>query len=144
MSSFRTLGRRASFWVAAAVVAHTLWTSAAPSMTYPLYASEWGLTHTVTTAIFAVFPIVVVAVLIFSGDISDYMGRRSTILIGLSSSLLGTALFAIAPSVLWVFVALVSVFARAPRPQHCWSSALRDKRRVPVPSILSRRRLGSF
>src|SRR5205807_158255 len=31
-------------------------------------------------------------------------GRRSTILIGLSSSLLGTALFAIAPSVLWVFV----------------------------------------
>src|ERR1700682_6108310 len=104
MSSFHTLGRRASFWVAAAVIAHTLWTSAAPSLTYPLYASEWGLTHTVTTAIFAVFPIVVVAVLIFSGDISDYMGRRSTILIGLGSSLLGTALFAIAPSVLWVFV----------------------------------------
>src|SRR5258705_13366187 len=104
MSSFRTLGRRASFWVAAAVVVHTLWTSAAPSMTYPLYASEWGLTHTATTAIFAVFPIVVVAVLLFSGGISDYIGRRSTILIGLSSSLLGAALFAIAPSVLWVFV----------------------------------------
>src|ERR1700675_1548850 len=104
MNSLRTLGRRASFWVAAAVVAHTLWTSAAPSMTYPLYASEWGLTHTATTAIFAVFPIVVVAVLLFSGGISDYIGRRSTILIGLSSSLLGTALFAIAPSVLWVFV----------------------------------------
>jgi len=73
-------------------------------MTYPLYASEWGLTHTATTAIFAVFPIVVVAVLLFSGGISDYIGRRSTILIGLSSSLLGAALFAIAPSVLWVFV----------------------------------------
>src|ERR1700722_5429344 len=104
MSSFRTLGRRASFWVTAAVVAHTLWTSAAPSMTYPLYASEWGLTHTATSAIFAVFPIVVVAVLLFSGGISDYIGRRSTILIGLSSSLLGAALFAVAPSVLWVFV----------------------------------------
>jgi MFS family permease len=104
MSSFRTLGRRASFWVTAAVVAHTLWTSAAPSMTYPLYASEWGLTHTATTAIFAVFPMVVVAVLLFSGSISDYIGRRSTILIGLSSSLLGAALFAVAPSVLWVFV----------------------------------------
>jgi MFS family permease len=73
-------------------------------MTYPLYASEWGLTHTATTAIFAVFPLVVVAVLIFSGDISDYIGRRSTILIGLSSSLLGTALSAMAPSVLWVFL----------------------------------------
>ncbi len=43
--SVRTLGRRASFWVASAVVAHTLWTSAAPSMTYPPYASEWNLTH---------------------------------------------------------------------------------------------------
>ena len=104
MNSLRTLGRRASFWVAAAVVAHTLWTSAAPSMTYPLYASEWGLTHTATTAIFAVFPIVVVAVLLFSGGISDYIGRRSTILIGLSSSLLGAALFAVAPNVLWVFI----------------------------------------
>jgi hypothetical protein len=39
--------QRASFWVATAVVAHTLWTSAAPSMTYQLYASEWNLTHTV-------------------------------------------------------------------------------------------------
>jgi MFS family permease len=98
------LNRRASFWVATAVVAHTLWTSAAPSMTYPVYAAEWNLTHTATAALFAVFPIVVVAVLIFSGDISDYMGRRSTILIGLGSSLLGTLLFAVAPSVLWVFV----------------------------------------
>jgi len=34
----------------------------------------------------------------------DYIGRRATILIGLTSSLLGTALFAVAPSVLWVFV----------------------------------------
>jgi MFS family permease len=99
----RMLGRRASFWVVTAVVAHTLWTSAAPSMTYRLYASEWGLSPAETTAIFAVFPIVVVAVLIFSGDISDYIGRRSTLLIGLSSSLVGTVLFAIAPSVLWVF-----------------------------------------
>src|SRR6202140_5496155 len=103
MSSFHTLSRRASFWVAAAVVVHTLWTNSPPSMTYPLYVSEWGLTHTATAAIFAVFPIVVVAVLIFSGDISDYIGRRSTLLIGLSSSLVGTVLFAIAPSVLWVF-----------------------------------------
>ena len=68
------LSQRASFWVAASVVMHTLWTSAAPAMTYPLYASEWHLTPTVTTAIFAVYPLVVVTVLIFFGDISDYIG----------------------------------------------------------------------
>jgi hypothetical protein len=58
------LGQRASFWVAAGVVAHTLWTSAAPAMTYPLFAEEWHLTHTVTTGVFAIYPIVVAAVLV--------------------------------------------------------------------------------
>jgi hypothetical protein len=33
-------GRQASFWVSAAVVVHTFWTSAAPAMTYRLYAEE--------------------------------------------------------------------------------------------------------
>ena len=102
--AFPTLGRTASFWVSAAVVAHTLWTSAAPAMTYPLYAAEWNLTPTATTAIFAVYPIVVVAVLIAFGDISDYIGRRTTMLIGLFASLIGVMMFALAPDVVWVFI----------------------------------------
>ena len=97
------LGRRASFWVSAGVVAHTLWGSAAPAMTYQLYAEEWRLTHTVTTGIFAIYPIVVVTVLIFFGDISDHIGRRATLLLGLGASLIGAFLFAVAPDVLWLF-----------------------------------------
>ncbi|WP_420994191.1 MFS transporter [Cupriavidus sp. 30B13] len=99
----RAPGPGAGFWVAAAVVAHTLWTSAAPSMTYPLYASAWGLTPTQTTGIFAVYPIVVVAVLVVLGDLSDYAGRRATMLLGLSASLAGTLLFAAAPGVMWLY-----------------------------------------
>jgi predicted MFS family arabinose efflux permease len=98
-----TLGRQASFWVSAGVVAHTLWTSAAPAMTYQLYAEEWRLTHTVTTGIFAIYSIVVVTVLILFGDISDHIGRRTTMLFGLAASLIGVFLFAVAPSVLWLF-----------------------------------------
>jgi hypothetical protein len=45
------LGQRASFWIAAAVVVYALWTSAAPAMSYPLYAAEWHLTPAVTTSI---------------------------------------------------------------------------------------------
>jgi predicted MFS family arabinose efflux permease len=97
------LGRRASLIVSAGVVAHTLWTSAAPAMAYRLYAQEWHLSHTVTTGIFAVYPIVVVAVLIVFGDLSDHIGRRVTMLAGLSASLAGTLLFALAPDVLWLF-----------------------------------------
>jgi MFS family permease len=97
------LGQRTSFWVAAGVVAHTLWTSAAPAMTYPLFAEEWHLTHTVTTGVFAIYPIVVAAVLVGFGDVSDYVGRRAAILWGVGASLFGTLLFALAPDVLWLF-----------------------------------------
>jgi MFS family permease len=97
------LGRRTSFWVAAGVAAHTFGTSAAPAMTYPLFAEEWHLTHTVTTGVFAIYPIVVAAVLVGFGDLSDYVGRRIVILWGVGASLVGTLLFALAPDVLWLF-----------------------------------------
>lgn len=107
--SVHTLSQRASFWVAAAVVCHTLWTSAAPAMTYPLYVSEWGLTPLTTTAIFAIYPVVVVGVLICFGDISGVIGRRAAILSGLAASLLGVLMFAVATDVAWVFTGRVAM-----------------------------------
>src|SRR3984893_1460416 len=76
-------GRRASLLVSAGVVSHTLWTSAAPALTYRLYAQEWHLTHTVTAGIFAIYPISVVVMLIGFGGVSDHIGRRATMLSGL-------------------------------------------------------------
>src|SRR5712664_330389 len=93
------LGRRASLVVSAGVVGHTLWTSAAPALTYRLYAEEWHLTHTMTAGIFAVYPIAVVALLIGFGGISDHIGRRATMLAGLVAPLIGALLFALAPTV---------------------------------------------
>jgi MFS family permease len=100
-----SLGPRASLFVSAGVVAHTLWTSAAPALAYRIYADEWHLNHTVTTGIFAIYPVVVVLTLIGVGDISDHIGRRATMLMGLGASLAGTVLFAVAPDVLWLFAA---------------------------------------
>ncbi|WP_175709192.1 MFS transporter [Burkholderia ambifaria] len=99
------LDRRASFWVSAGVVAHTLWTSAAPTMTYRLYAREWHLTSTTTAEIFAIYPIVVVGVLVLFGGLSDQIGRRATMLLGLGASFLGALILALAPDVSWLFVA---------------------------------------
>ncbi|MGY3423250.1 MFS family permease [Bradyrhizobium sp. F1.13.4] len=98
------LGERMARWVSAGVVAHTLWTSAAPAMVYPLYAAQWHLTHVTITGIFAIYPVVVVAVLVAFGDISDHLGRRAAMLLGLAASLSGVLLFAVAPSVSWLFV----------------------------------------
>ncbi|WP_328518709.1 MFS transporter [Kribbella sp. NBC_00359] len=99
----RTLSRRASFWTAAAVAGISLWTSAAPTTAYPLYASTWHLTPTATTAIFAVYPVVLVVFLLLFGQLSDYIGRRATMLYGVGALFAGVLLFAIAPSVGWVY-----------------------------------------
>ncbi|GIF23300.1 hypothetical protein Ate02nite_60300 [Paractinoplanes tereljensis] len=82
-----------------------LWTSAAPSLTYPLYGQEWDLDTTVTTSLFAVFPVALIVVLVFAADLPDRIGHRSSIQLGITASLAGAILFAVAPSVAWVFVA---------------------------------------
>ena len=63
------------------------------------------ISHTVTAGIFAIYPIVVVAVLVGFGGISDHIGRRAAMLMGLAASLAGTLLFAVASSVIWLFLA---------------------------------------
>ena len=68
--------------MSAGVVAHALWTKAAPAMAYRLYAAEWHFSQTATTMIFALYPAAVVAALVGFGDISDHIGRRATILAG--------------------------------------------------------------
>jgi MFS family permease len=100
----RTLSRRASFAVSAAIVGLALWTSGAPAITYPLYAEEWHLTTTTTTVIFALYPIALVVSLAIVGNLSDYIGRRSAMLLGVTASFIGVLLFALAPSVGWLFV----------------------------------------
>ncbi|EJJ28818.1 MFS transporter [Rhizobium sp. CF142] len=102
--SRKVFGREASFLTAAAVVAHTIWTSAAPALTYPLYAQEWHLTTFTTTAIFAIYPVFVVLMLVVFGNVSDYIGRREAMLLGLAASLAGTLIFALAPNVDWIFI----------------------------------------
>ncbi|MGF6233848.1 MFS family permease [Inquilinus ginsengisoli] len=97
--SRRVLSRRASFWTAAGVVAHTLWTSAAPAMTYPLYARQWNLTPTLTTAIFAIYPVTVVGALLVFGDLSDRIGRGRAMFYGVAASASGVLLFALATDV---------------------------------------------
>jgi len=99
-----TLSTRGSFWTAASVAGLALWASAAPTVVYPLYAAEWQVTPSVTTAIFAIYPIVLVPVLIVFGNLSDFIGRRAVILIGLAALGVGSVAFGLAPDLTWVFI----------------------------------------
>lgn len=99
-----SLSTRGSFWTAASVAGLALWASAAPTVVYPLYAAEWHVAPTVTTAIFAIYPAVLVPVLIVFGNLSDVIGRRAVILIGLAALGLGSVAFGLAPDLTWVFI----------------------------------------
>lgn len=100
----RSLSQRASFWTAGAVVALALWTSACPTMIYPLYQADWGITSTTVAWIFAAYPIALIPVLVVFGDLSDHIGRRATILLGLGAELAGVLLFVLARDVTWLLV----------------------------------------
>ncbi|MFD8421780.1 MFS transporter [Streptomyces sp. NPDC059466] len=96
------LNARAAFWTAGAVVALALWTSACPTMTYPLYQADWHVSTTTVTWIFAAYPIALIPVLIIFSDLSDHIGRRSAMLLGLLAELVGVLLFAFADGVPWL------------------------------------------
>ena len=90
------LGRRASLWVSFGVAVHTLWTSAAPALSYRLYAEDWHLSPLDTTGVFAIYPVFVVATLTLLGNLSDHLGRRLTMLAALAGSLIGALMLAFA------------------------------------------------
>jgi len=92
-------GIRGTFWAAASVLALCLWASGAPSVLYPSYAAEWHLPAVVITSVFGTYPLALLIVLLFFGGISDYIGRRRSMLIGVALIGISAAVFALAPNV---------------------------------------------
>jgi MFS family permease len=99
-----TLGNRASFWTAGAVVALALWTSACPTLAYPVYQAQWGISTTTVTWIFAAYPLTLIPVLIIFGDLSDHIGRRAAMVAGLLAELVGVLMFILGRDVGWLLV----------------------------------------
>jgi MFS family permease len=105
MTTMKTwgLGRRGTFWSASAVLALCLWASGAPSVLYPVYAAEWHLPAVVTTSVFATYPVALLIVLLFFGGLSDSIGRRRAILLGVTLIAVAALVFAFAPNVGWLY-----------------------------------------
>jgi MFS family permease len=95
---------RTSFWLAGVVVALALWTSACPTLVYPLYEADWGISTTTITWIFAAYPIALIPVLVLLGDISDHIGRRMSMSLGLLAELIGVLFFVFAHDVTWLLI----------------------------------------
>ena len=70
---------------------------------YVIYQQQFGFSQITLTLVYAAYVIGNITALLFFGRVSDHIGRRLVMLLGLGASLIGTLLFAVAPNVLWLF-----------------------------------------
>jgi MFS family permease len=74
---------------------------------YAVYARRFHFSSLVLTAIFATYAFVLVPSLVLFGRLSDRLGRRRVIALGLAAAVVGLALFAAAQGESWLFAARV-------------------------------------
>jgi MFS family permease len=94
-----------AYAVPAAVIGLSLYASSAPSPLYDSYAALWGFSTAVLTLIYATYAIGVLVALLLAGRLSDDIGRRPVLIAALIGIMASTILFAVADSVVWLFVA---------------------------------------
>jgi MFS family permease len=79
--------------------------TAAPAPLYGVYQAEWHFSVTMLTAVFAVYAFVLLVTLLMFGSVSDYFGRRRTIVAGLAAYGMACGVFLAAGDVAALFVA---------------------------------------
>lgn len=94
--------RAAAFWLVAMANALLLFASSAPSPLYVIYQSEWGFSSAALTFIFAVYVLFLLAMLVFTGALSDHIGRRPVLVLALVVQLASMVMFAEATGVGWL------------------------------------------
>jgi hypothetical protein len=77
------LPRAAGFWLVAGVLFLLLFVSGAASPLYDVYQAQWRFSATTLTAIFGTYVLAFLVTLLVFGSVSDYLGRRGVIAVGL-------------------------------------------------------------
>ena len=101
------LGRRTSFWLLALVLVLLLSAASAPSPLYGVYQAQWNFSPLTLTAIYASFALGGLATLLTTGRLSDYLGRRPVLSMGLAVQVIAMLLFVVAGDVLLLFAARI-------------------------------------
>jgi MFS family permease len=72
---------------------------------YAVWAKQFGFSTAVLALIFAVYALVLIPALLLFGQLSDRLGRRAVIGLGLGLATVALILFALASGVAWLFAA---------------------------------------
>jgi MFS family permease len=97
------LGRRPSFWLLALVLVLVVSVASTPSPLYGVYQELWQFSPLTLTAIYASYAIGGLVTLLTTGRLSDYLGRRPVLSIGLAIQAGAMLLFVVASDVVFLF-----------------------------------------
>jgi MFS family permease/ketosteroid isomerase-like protein len=89
----------------AAVIFATLFASSLPTPLYRIYEDRWHFSSVVLTLIYAVYALAALTALLLVGPISDDVGRRPVLVVGLVGLLASAFAFAVADSTAMLFIA---------------------------------------
>ncbi|MFJ4427578.1 MFS transporter [Streptomyces bobili] len=88
----------AGFWMIASAFVTAMAFSTVPTPLYPLYQARDGFSTFTVTIVFAVYAVGVLASLLLTGHVSDWVGRRKVLITALALELVAAALFLTEPS----------------------------------------------
>ena len=99
------LSPTASFAVASAAFASLYLAAGAPTPLLVLFQHEWRFPSWVLTVAFAAYALGLLAALLVTGSLSDYLGRKPVLVASLAVELAAMVMFVFAPSIGWVIAA---------------------------------------
>ena len=90
------LSGKTAFYLLASIVVSFLAGSSAPTPLYALYQARWGFSPVMVTVIFGIYAIAVLVSLLFTGRLSDHLGRRPVLIVATGAQILTMLLLATA------------------------------------------------
>src|SRR6266516_5038837 len=93
------------FWTVSSALFALLMGANLPTPLYDVYRQRFGFSSAVLTLVFATYAVVLIPSLLVFGQLSDRLGRRRVLMLGLGAAAVALALFAAAQGTGWLFAA---------------------------------------
>src|SRR6195256_3046498 len=101
------LSPMAPLYLLASITVSNLASSSAPTPLYPIYQAEWGFSSLAVTFVFGIYALAVLAALLITGRLSDYVGRRPVLIVATAIQAATMVLFAFADGLATLIAARV-------------------------------------